>query len=495
MQDVTKLPRWGDDKPSQEPGETPKGVRFPFKPEFNKRIAFSGVDLALKTTCDVIVVGTNDQLDADGCIHQVIVDTLGTEFAKSTENLAPLKVTDCRILPVPEEKIGARNVMVTMPPRYTQKYLSAAINSLNKTYLNSLQACVDNGYRTVMFTAVQDYDHRYNSDVAAEVVIRTIRRFFEHYPTNVDLICLCLDNHDTIEYMKQMRLYFPRSNEEAVEAEKSLPKDVGNEWGEMVVESRSIRISTLPGMGGDDDEYSDEEDQIPDVVGEKPKEEMEYSVKQPSPDVRNTEGVNDPTSPNYIPPGYVNGILNRANTLDLSPLEKARFFYDCATDSLSKRRVLVFIGQNMVQPSVPRDMIMPYMAKILDSISFNPFTIVYVHCTATNNAESMFWIHSIASTFPRRCLCNMRLAVLYPTFWVKTHLRINRLGGLRPVEDISYYDNLGALFRVIGRDAVRLPEEITRADLSVSSVSSSPSKSTGSSSQSTAAAASEDDNL
>ena len=38
-----------------------------------------------------------------------------------------------------------------MGPRYNPKYESATINSLNKTYLNALQACVDSGYRTAVF--------------------------------------------------------------------------------------------------------------------------------------------------------------------------------------------------------------------------------------------------------------------------------------------------------------------------------------------------------
>jgi len=148
-------------------------------------------------------------------------------------------------------------------------------------------------------------------------------------------------------------------------------------------------------------------------------------------------------------------------------LEKARFFYNCGTDSVTGRTVLVFIGSNYVQPSVSADKVMTYIAKMIDTVSFSQYTIVYIHCAATNNAESMSWIHSIAATFPRRCLTNLRVAVLYPTFWLKTHLRINRLGDLRPIQDISFYDNLAALFHVMGRDSLRLPDEIVRADGSV----------------------------
>jgi len=482
MIDITQLTPWGGEKPAEgDEKVSDKGVRFPFKPEYNKRVSLETEAKALNLKCDVIVVPTNATLDSEDCLHERIVSMLGPDFHKQTKALVPLKIQEPRVLPVPEEKIGAKNVMVMLPPRFSKKYLSAAINSLHKTYLNALQAAIDNGYRTIVFTAIHDLENKYDANIAAEVVVRTIRRFLEHYPNNVDMICMCLGEHATEEYTKQMKLYFPRSAEEAVNAEKALPKDVGNEWGEMVVEGRSIRISSLPGMGGDDDsDYSDDEDdQIPEVVGEK-HETLEFSQKQPSPDTINTQGMNDPSSPNYIPPGYVTGILERAKSLDLKPMEQANFFYKTCVDSLSKREVLVFIGKNFMQPTVDRGKLMPFMATILDSVSFSQFTIVYVHCPETNNSESMAWIHSIAATFPRRCLCNMRLAVLYPTFWLKTHLRLNRLGGLRPVQDISYYDNLAALFRVVGKDAVRLPDEILRADTSVQFSASSSAASSSS---------------
>jgi len=479
MADIAKLPYWGSDFAIDEDDPAPTSkIRFPFKPDFNKRISLAREEDAMKFECDVIVVGTNENLNAKDCFHERIVDTCGPEFKKATSLLAPLKVTETRIMPIPAGKLAARNVMMMMPPRYSEKYQSAAINSLNKTYLNALQVSVDNSYRKIVFTELHNLENKYDASVAASVVVRTIRRFFEHYASSVDNICLVLDGHGMTEYTKQMKLYFPRSGKEAISSDKALPADVGNEWGEMVNAARSIRISSLPGMGGDDDDdYDDEEDQVPSVVGEDQKESMEYSQRQPDPDQRSTQGVNDPHSVNYVPEGYVNGILARANSLDLSGLEQAGFFINCGMDTLSQRNVLMFIGSNYIKPEVTRDKVMPFIAKILDPVSFTPFTIVYVHCSQTNNAESMSWIHSIASTFPRRCLVNMRLAVLYPTFWLKTHLRINRLAGLRPVSDISYYDNLAALFHVVGRDALRLPEDIIRADPSVQSSSSSSSSS------------------
>ena len=372
-----------------------------------------------------------------------------------------------------------------MGPRYNPKYQSATINSLNKTYLNALQAAVDSGYRTVVFTELHGLDASFSAGVAAEVVVRTIRRFFEHYPTSVDVICLAVGAGETGAYREQLARYFPRSAQEAVASEAALPRDVGNEWGELAAASRSIRISALPGMGSDDEFDEDDADQVPAVVGDEP-EARELAQKQPSPDARATQGMHDPRSPNYIPPGYVAGILNRAAALDLSALEHAGFFVACGADALSRRSVVLFVGQNYATPAVAPDRVLPFLARTLDAVSLAPYTLVYLHSPLTNSSAGVGWLHSIATAFPRRCITNMHLAVVYPTFWLKTHLRLARFGALRGIADVSYFDNLAALYRVVGRDVLRVPDDILSADISVQGAAGGSS---GTSSASAAAAA------
>ena len=375
-----------------------------------------------------------------------------------------------------------------MGPRYNPKYESATVNSLNKTYLNALQAAVDNGFRTVVFTELHQLDASFSVRAAAEVVVRTIRRFFEHYPTSVDVICLAVAADAAGAYREQLARYFPRSAQEAVESEAALPRDVGNEWGELAAAARSIRISALPGMGSDDEFDEDDADQVPAVVGEA-SEAHELAQKQPSPDARATQGQNDPRSPNYIPPGYVGGILQRAAALDLSALEHAGFFVACGADALSRRSVVLFVGQNYAAPAVAPDRVLPFLARTLDTVSLAPYTLVYLHSPLTNSSAGVGWLHSIATAFPRRCITNMHLAVVYPTFWLRTHLRLARFGALRGIADVAYYDNLAALYRVVGRDVLRIPDDILSADISVQGAAAASASASASSSSSSASAA------
>lgn len=359
-----------------------------------------------------------------------------------------------------------------MGPRYNPKYESATINSLNKTYLNALQAAVDSGFRTVVFTELHRLDASFSARVAAEVVVRTIRRFFEHYPTSVDVICLAVGADETGAYREQLARYFPRSAQEAVASEAALPRDVGNAWGELATAARSIRISALPGMGSDDDFDEDDADQVPAVVGA-PSAARDLAQEQPSPDARATQGTHDPRSPNYIPPGYVAGILERAATLDLSALERAGFLVACCTDALSRRSTVLFVGRNYATAAVAPDRVLPFLARTLDTVSLAPYTLVYLHSPLTNSSAGVGWLHSIATAFPRRCTTNMHLAVVYPTFWLRTHLRLARFGALRGIADVAYYDNLAALFRAVGRDVLRIPDDILSADISVQGAASS----------------------
>jgi hypothetical protein len=75
-----------------------------------------------------------------------------------------------------------------------------------------------------------------------------VRRFCEHFLDSVERIAFAVSNpSDEFIYLELLPLYFPRSAEEEIMAERLLPEDTGNEWGETVVEERKIRIAAVPG--------------------------------------------------------------------------------------------------------------------------------------------------------------------------------------------------------------------------------------------------------
>lgn len=107
--EITSLERWGADVKAGPEGEAlSKVVRFPYKPEYNARLVLAPQTGFERLGCDVIVVATNDTMDAPDCPHAAICQACGPEFQKATKALAPIKVTETRLVPVTNHGIGAR---------------------------------------------------------------------------------------------------------------------------------------------------------------------------------------------------------------------------------------------------------------------------------------------------------------------------------------------------------------------------------------------------
>jgi len=462
-----ELKRWGADfKDTEQPDKSQKKVtpRFPFRPELNSHLAFFRGGFT-NIEADALVVPTSERLDLVGGPHEVLRKLGGEGYQAALTTMG-----HCRMSEVKLSKgfgIFAHNVVHTVGPRYNAKYTTAAVNALNKCYLNSLQACVDNGFRTAVFLPLHSDDKNYPVKAGAAIACRTLRRFLEHHPDKLDCIVLCLENDTYYDaYQEIMPQYMPRSEAEAIIGEGKLPADVGNEWGEDAVKERSIRISALPGMDADEfDAEVEEEDEAPMVVSEETTR-LELAQKKASPDVRVLAAASDPTSADYVPQIYLQ-FLEQASSEDISALEAAKFLYVCGCDQ-EGRKLVVFNGGALAQMNGPRALVLPYIAKQLDTVSHSQFTIVYFHSPLANNAESISWIHDMAAMFPRRYFVNMRMAVVYATFWLKMHLRINRLADLWDIQDVSFYDDIRELFTSIpGVDTITIPSSILRADQSI----------------------------
>jgi len=468
---ASELKRWGADskaeKEEESSGKKSKKsevkLRFPYRPELNQHLAvYNGEFTTIDT--DALVCPTGERFDHVGGPHEILRNCGGEEYAK-----AIVAMGHCRMSEVKLSKgfgICARNVIHTVGPRFNAKYTTAAVNALNKCYLNSLQASVDNGFKTLVFLPLHSDEKNYPVLSGAAIACRTLRRFLEHHPDKIDCIVLLLQDPKYYDaYMEILPQYMPRSHAEAVEAESKLPKDVGNEWGEDAVEERSIRICVLPGMNADDFDEEEYEDEAPTVISDETTP-LEISQKVASPDVRVLAAANDPTSADYIPQIYLQ-FLEQASSEDLSALEKAKFVYVSGMD-MNKRKLVVFNSQAYSQPSVVKSQVLPYMAKLLDSVSHSPYTIIYFHSPLANSADSMTWLHDLAATFPKRYLTNLNIAVVYGTFWLRMHLRINRLADLWDVQDISYYDDLRELFTSVpGTETIKIPQEYIDSDKSI----------------------------
>ena len=60
-----------------------KVVRFPYHPEYNARLVLAPETGFERLACDVIVVATNEALDAPDCPHAAICAACGPDFQKA----------------------------------------------------------------------------------------------------------------------------------------------------------------------------------------------------------------------------------------------------------------------------------------------------------------------------------------------------------------------------------------------------------------------------
>ena len=68
----------------------------------------------------------------------------------------------------------------------------------------------------------------------------------EHFKADFDRIVFCVETESDLElYGRIFKLYFPRNEAELQAAAAVLPEDCGNEWGETVIEERTIRVGAL----------------------------------------------------------------------------------------------------------------------------------------------------------------------------------------------------------------------------------------------------------
>ena len=122
---------------------------------------------------------------------------------------------------------------------------TAAEHALVHCYVSALTKAVDEcKARTVACTPACDEKKGYPSDSAAMVMVRTIRRFLEKWSGKLDCVVVCANAAEMDDYRAALSVFFPRNDEERKISEEALKDKPGyNEYGEMILDERRLRIA------------------------------------------------------------------------------------------------------------------------------------------------------------------------------------------------------------------------------------------------------------
>jgi len=221
-----------------------KNLKFAFDETINRQIRLWFGDIK-QLHVDAIVNSTNEAMNDYNGLSGQIFEVAGPELQNEISKMEPCRTGESRI--TKGYLLFAQNIIHTVGPRYNEKYKTAAENALHSCYKSSLTLLKEKNLSSIAFPVINSQKRGFPPDNGAHVAIRTVRRFLEHFGIGIKTVIFCFANQlEMTRYVKILPLYFPRNSEEELFSKEELPRDVGNEYGETVIEERKIKINAFP---------------------------------------------------------------------------------------------------------------------------------------------------------------------------------------------------------------------------------------------------------
>eukprot|EP01100_Stratorugosa_tubuloviscum_P004133 TRINITY_DN201_c5_g1_i1.p1 TRINITY_DN201_c5_g1~~TRINITY_DN201_c5_g1_i1.p1 ORF type:complete len:490 (-),score=180.18 TRINITY_DN201_c5_g1_i1:156-1625(-) len=438
-------------------------IKFPFNEELNNKLTFWLGDIT-KLGVDIIVVNSNETFNDLVKNAENIAQLGGDALAKELLKLEPCKTGEARL--VKAFNIPAKYLILTVGPRYNPKYKTAAENALHCCYRTSLQLLKEEKLSTIAFTVINTRKRGYPPEDATHIVLRTIRRFLEHFGANVNRVVLTAQlEEDILAYKKLLPAYFPRSTEEHIATLNLLPENLGNEFGETVFEERKIRISNLVFSDDLSQSYLKKDyDVIPEspIVLTSPSDLRQYATISRNPDsgvIVNSDET--PENNDEETKAIYRTLLKRAKKEDLSDMQELNFIFSSGFDDLG-RAIIVVVGMNLPFNANTNQLerILMHVILTMDPIVNREYVIVYLHENMQDSQQPEFaWLKKVYNIWSHKYSRNLRgLFIVSPTWWLKLFFTV-----LSPLitslflERMTYVENLNKLFEYVPRRCIKLP--------------------------------------
>ncbi|XP_065907079.1 protein GDAP2 homolog [Dysidea avara] len=496
------LPRWSklDVVGSEVSGRTYPNAHtttpFPIREDLNEKITLWDGDIAqLRVTS--IVNPTNESLSDKNAVSERIFEVAGPELRDECKQ----QIRTCR---TGEAKcsnafsLPARYVIHTVGPRYNAKYRTAAESALYNCYRNVLQIVREREMYTVGLSVVNSVKRGYPPEEGAHIAIRTVRRFLEHYSDQVELIVFAVQTDHRI-YSDLLPLYFPRNQKEAEFACVALPSDVGNEFGEPVIEERQIRIADNPlsflgpsassdmtddpdqsesvvahidGHHGDDDD--DEENDAGEFMRDVGKHQ--FAMMEDNHDVVRREQIQSRSQRSSVEQEQAKKYqhyLKKARSEDFRDIASLQCFYKAGVDYMG-RTVVVFIGRLFPASTVPAQKAMAYFVHLMDSVANKDFVVVYFHTESiVQDQLSTDFFKQLYLMLDERYQKNLRsLYIVHPAFWFKFNIWWFMTFTASAIKDrLTYITGIQFLFDTINPDQLDIPQFIWDYDKQINGTS------------------------
>jgi len=483
--DISVLPRWGkivsmdsnEGDPEVVSIQQHKSIKFQIDAEINEKIVLWQGDIRLLDV-DVIVNSTNETMIDNTGISGSILDAAGPELLEEISRTEQCKTGESRI--TRGYLLPARWVIHTVGPRYNEKYKTAAENALHNCYRSSLELLKENSLRTIAFPLINSQKRGYPPEPGCHIAVRTLRRFLEHWGKDIDLIILCVpSNIDFALYNRVLPLYFPRCKQDLLLEKEELPRDVGNEFGETVIEERKIRISAFPGnaLNGStlDAPFISPSEPIqtsPRIISLNEHLPNQFAMMKADFDEerkKKLDSLSKEEKTKLEAQQIYYDHLSKARTSDLSDVARINVIYESGKDIMG-RPVIVIVGSRLPNERPQLERVFLYMLKIMDRIAEHHYTVVYLH-THMNDRETpeFSWMKKIYNIIDPKYGNNLQnFYIVHSTFWLKIfETVVSAFITSSFWSKVVYIEKLIDLYNNIDPNQIVLPPEVVNYDISI----------------------------
>jgi len=419
---------------------------------------------------DAVVNVSNESLTYHGDQSAKLFANAGPQLAEECKGLMGIRTGEAKI--TEGFKLPAKHVVHTVGPRFNVKYKTAAENCLHSSYWQCLEVMKENGLESISFDMIHSEQKGYPTEAGAHVALRTVRRFLEKFGRGITTVLLCLPNAEASSlYDPIIPLYFPRDRAEECFAAENLPSDIGNEFGETVIQERSMTIASsvfsVP-VAERNPQPRDREDtgaleNLDSMTGFA---DMHKNYK----DGRTTGGFtgserDKPTSDLAAADEKLYlWYLEQASKTDLDDIRALNVVYKSGCDCFGRMVVTI------IHPCVALDheRLLLYFISLMDEIVEKDYTLIYVCTRGGNfNRPSFEWLKYLYSVFSRKYKKNLKaMYVVHPTMFVKAALLfMTPFVSKKFWKKFFYIENVRDLYVHIPPSQVVLPSAVMDYDL------------------------------
>ena len=219
--------------------------KFPIDKSINKRM-YLYLGAIYKIPCDAIVIGQVESLLDRHDGNDVIFTLAGIELEPQLAALAPCQTGDSVI--TTGGQMPCEYIIHSVGPKYDEKYLNASDHALFSAYKTALLLAAEKEVSSLIIGTIYKQTKNYPRFDAAHVALRTVRKFLEHTIGNIfQRIMFCVTSQEDFEiYSALMHAYFPRTEEDLEDQINLLPIELGDEWGEVKIPDRVVKLSVGP---------------------------------------------------------------------------------------------------------------------------------------------------------------------------------------------------------------------------------------------------------